>query len=176
VLQGAGGSATIVIPDGSTVTLRNLTVTGGEASGIQNAGILTLENVIIDGNTATVAPDPDEDELHGGGGLRNLDTATALVTGSVIRNNTVTGGFGNMTNGGGIENAGTLTVTDTIIEDDAAENVGGGIHNWVSGTLVVNGTTLIQRTPRPSAGASSTQASPSPRSAPAARRSPAPVW
>lgn len=146
VLQGfaTSGLATVVIPEGSTVTLRNLTVTGGEASGIRNAGIVTLDNVIVEGNTATVAPDPDENVLHGGGGLRNLGTATALVTGSTIRLNTVTGGP-SMANGGGIENAGTLTVTDSIIEDNTAVNVGGGIHNWISGTLLVNGTTRVQR-------------------------------
>jgi len=51
---------------------------------------------------------------------------------------------GSATNGGGINNAGSLAVTDTAIENSFASNDGGGIEN--SGTLTITDSTVANNT------------------------------
>jgi CSLREA domain-containing protein len=64
--------------------------------------------------------------------------ATAVISGL-----TITGGS-TSTNGGGIDNAGSLTVTDSTLSGNSANNRGGGIYNAAS--LTVNGSTLSGNT------------------------------
>ena len=53
---------------------------------------------------------------------------------------TITGGYANFGNGGGIDNAGTLTVTNCTIDNNEAYLAGGGIYN--AGTLTVTNSTI----------------------------------
>ena len=55
---------------------------------------------------------------------------------------TISGGSAG--NGGGIANDGTLTVTDTTIEDNTAMYFGGGIFN--GGTLTITGSAIESNT------------------------------
>ena len=100
-----------------TVTIENLTVTGGSDSGIYNqAGDLTLSGVTLSGNSAGFF----------GGGLQNWGTAT--ITNSTISGNT-SAGFG-----GGIANFGTMTGVNVTVtanradDDDNGSGDGGGIY------------------------------------------------
>lgn len=146
VLEGvdASGLPTLVIPSTSTVTLENLRVTGGERSGIENHGTLTLDPALVSGNEVTVVADPPPGTQHGGGGILNFAGATLTVTtGTVIEANTAAGPGGSFPNGGGIANYGTLTITGGAVQGNTAGNVGGGIYNNFAGTMTISGNTTI---------------------------------
>ncbi len=57
-----------------------------------------------------------------------------------ISSATISGSFAGF--GGGIENAGTLTVTDSIIANNNADGDGGGIQNESDGTLTIANSTI----------------------------------
>jgi CSLREA domain-containing protein len=115
---------------GASASISGLTITGGNGSGgflffgnsgggINNAGTVALDSVVVSANTAA-----------NGGGIHNAGTMT--IDNSTIQGNTAS-------TGGGINNAGTLTITNSTISGNAA-NTGGGINN--TGTLSVFNTTL----------------------------------
>ncbi len=78
--------------------------------------------------------DPSTGEPVGGVGVFQVDSGvTATLSGLTITD-------GSATNGGGIDNCGTLTVTESIIENSSANSSGGGISNAV--TLTVTNSTV----------------------------------
>ncbi len=121
-----------VVANGVTAELRRLSVSHGRASsaggGIANAGTLTLINSTVSGNGA-----------GWGGGISNGGTL-ALANSTVSQNNAilrfsknfVVGGVG-----GGISNGwqATLTLTNSTVSDNSAQDRGGGISN--GGTLTL---------------------------------------
>ncbi|MFL6374698.1 MAG: choice-of-anchor Q domain-containing protein [Pyrinomonadaceae bacterium] len=125
---------------GAGVTLQNVTITNSTA--ILGGGIYSLGNVnVIDstlsGNTAPQG---------GGGGIYSETFKTLTVLRSTFSGNSAV-------DGGGIENLGTLTVTDSTFDSNAAKwppgfggssPRGGGIFNV--GTATVSGSTLISNT------------------------------
>ncbi|MCP4420267.1 MAG: choice-of-anchor D domain-containing protein, partial [Chloroflexi bacterium] len=70
--------------------------------------------------------------LGSGGGAININGSGSqlTLTNSEIYEN-------NATNGGGIQNRGTLIVTNSIIRDNVATGRGGGIHNFANGSALV---------------------------------------
>ena len=108
--QGTSGVRPFDIAANTTVTMNDITVTGGNANGngggILNHGTLTLADSIITGN-AVSSP-------NNGGGIHNGSGGTLAVNRSTISNNTA----GNQ--GGGIGNFGALTVTDSTITGNTA--------------------------------------------------------
>ena len=146
----------------ATVTLDNLTITGGNedygGGGIANWGTLFLNNSIVSGNTSS----------DRGGGIFNVAGAELTLTDSVVSGNSASkngGGIynqsdidddslideenhllGNLTltrsvvsennaggSGGGIATfAGVINITDSTIADNTAVNDGGGLHVAVS--------------------------------------------
>ncbi|CAM9970839.1 unnamed protein product, partial [Discosporangium mesarthrocarpum] len=113
-IRGAGQATTVInaaqidrvfhVLPGVTLTLENLTVTGGAATGaddgggIFNAGTLNLNNVTVTNNTAS-------GEFGDGGGIYS-DTAAAIDANNItIENNTA------RRIGGGIFSAGALSIT-----------------------------------------------------------------
>jgi hypothetical protein len=128
-ISGKNGHG-IHIPAGVSVTLADLTITGGSTAlsggGIYNQGTLTLTNTIISGNKAPV----------GGGGIYNQGTLT--LTNSTVAGNTAG-------SGGGILNQGTLMLTDSTVSGNTASiNGGGGILN--QGTLMLTRSTISGNT------------------------------
>jgi hypothetical protein len=133
----------------ATATLRDLTVADGAVVGVfAGAGILnepgaalTLERVILSGNTAT-APSSAVDVF--GGGLLNQGRATVLSC--TFRDNRAEGGGGPSffggSQGGAIDNYGgaTLTVTDSRFADNQALGVGRG--NFGIGGAIENNSGL----------------------------------
>lgn len=103
-INGGSASRVVHIANGTTVELRNLTITGGHTvagdsgGGILNDGSLTIVNSTIQGNATA-------------------DGADA----------TTSGGYGgNAGTGGGIANAGTLTITASTVADNQTGTGGRG--------------------------------------------------
>jgi hypothetical protein len=111
-----------VVDPGNTVTIRDLTITGGQRIdlGFDDGGgifvnidsTLTLERVIVTGNTVS----------DFGGGIYMTTRANLIVKDSQITNNSAA-------SGGGIQNQGDrLTLDATLVQGNTARD-GGGIYN-----------------------------------------------
>lgn len=168
VIDGGAGSNRIFFHAASGVlTLKNLTLTGGDGDGsnpglggaIFNAGTLTLTNCYVHGNTAT----------GNGGAIHN--TGTLTLTSCTFANNSTAA------SGGAINNGGTLTATNctfvhntadgpaggggavnaqsaatdttlihcTVVENDASTGAGGGLRR-AGGTFTINNCIVAQNT------------------------------
>ncbi|HSD01277.1 MAG TPA: right-handed parallel beta-helix repeat-containing protein [Gaiellales bacterium] len=154
VLDG-GGSRTVTSGTTLTITagkvrLSKLLVTGGfpdsGVGGVLNAGSLTLTHVTVSGNegdfggivnhgTLTVLRSVVTKNLGGVGGIWNLGTATVGHT--TISSN----GENGIVNGEWFSGspAGTLTVTDSTVNNNGA-TFGGGIDNESGSAAVVRST------------------------------------
>lgn len=112
------------------LTINDLTIrhgnTIGDGGGIQNGGILTVNDSLVTANQATTGSGR-------GAGISN--TGTLIINNSTISNNTAT-----FYEGGGIFNTGSATITDSIISDNTSLGFGGGVSNW--GTLIATATTF----------------------------------
>jgi len=108
---------------------------------IRLASTLTLsKNVTIDGSALaipiTISGDTNADSI---GDVRvfNVNNYQVVVT---LRSLTISKGYaaegGNLYNGGGIDNAGTLIVTNSTFSDNSAFFSGGGIHNRGNLTVI----------------------------------------
>ncbi len=133
-IQGGGTSSNfsdLTVARGTTASLANLTVTGGNATGaagvlaggLYNQGNVTLANMTFRGNVG-----------YTGGAVRNDGTLT--VNGSTFSGNTAS--FG----GAGLFNAGSMTVTGSTIANNVTSNVGGGFYNGGGGTLALTSSTI----------------------------------
>lgn len=100
-----------------------------QGGGIYNssAGVLTLVNSHIDGNSTTAGGSD-----NGGSGLFNLGTAT--LTDSSVNNNFGTG------QRAPIANSGTLTIQNSIVRGNTQNSNSAGIDN--SGTLTIRDSTI----------------------------------
>ena len=129
-LRSAGVNRVITVFTGHpTVTLRNLTITGGRvtnggAGGIYNIGDMVLENVLVTDNRV-------EGISSQGGGI-NSSSGSSLT----LVNSTVTGNYAEDL-GGGIFAQGALTLTNSTI----AGNGGGGL--FVIGTAPILRNTIV---------------------------------
>ncbi|MDF3039606.1 MAG: hypothetical protein K0Q71_2312 [Thermomicrobiales bacterium] len=114
ILSRGGAGPTFSVQNGSTLTVRNLTITGaagGGIGGILNSGTLRLESVHVVDNTGATA----------GGGINNQFGELTLVD-SLVQGN-------DAQSGGGIKNeGGNVTLIRTVVEGNQAET-GGGIDN-----------------------------------------------
>jgi ASPM-SPD-2-Hydin domain-containing protein/HYDIN/CFA65/VesB family protein len=107
-----GGGNIIDVGAGSTLTITNGTFSGNGDSAISTRGTpVTLTNVTISGNTAVNAAGIDVKA-----GIVNLVNCT--ITGNIA---TAVGGIG------GIRNAGTVNVKNTIIANNNTNNCSGAI-------------------------------------------------
>ncbi len=167
IVDGNGDGSVFTIGSGQKVTICDLTIRNGRADnggGIFNQGTLTLKDVAVTGNTANY-----------GGGIYNAATGTVKMNGGSITGNSDNGptdeppegefpecgggikNAGTMTlidvtitgntadYGGGINNAGTLTLKDVAVTGNTA-NYGGGIYNVATGTLTLNDVTITGNT------------------------------
>lgn len=99
--------------------------------GIVNAGILTATDLLIAHNSAFLSSEtPDPHYPYGeGGGIANLKQATLTILRSTIANNSVWGIYSYPNNnGGGIYNAGSLSVQQSNIVGNGASSDGGGVY------------------------------------------------
>lgn len=139
-----GGHAVRVLSVGpqATVTIAGLTVQNGKVgtdefgAGIRNRGTLTLNDVVVTGNDATVfAGGPGTGGF--GGGIASAGNLT-VNRGSVSNNNAVTGG-GILTFPAAEARPGAATVNGTRIQGNGA-TLGGGIADF--SPLHLNGATV----------------------------------
>ena len=109
----------------------------GTAFGL-NGTILLTSTLTITSDVAIVGPGAAGLIVDGQNAVRVFQVnggVTAQISGLTIQH-----GNANGDRGGGILNDGTLTVTESVIRDNAAvSNGGGGIANNPSGTLAVSG-------------------------------------
>jgi len=131
VLTVSGDSSSMVgtiftVNPGANAAISGISIdssTGsGEGGGIYNGAALTVSNSILVNNQATF-----------GGGIFNSGTL-------LVNNTTIDGGVAG--NGGALYNlAGILTVDNSTLSNNEANNSGGGIYNS-GGTLIVNNSTI----------------------------------
>jgi predicted outer membrane repeat protein len=151
VLSGNNASGVLTVGGGVTASLTGVTITAGNSAakggGIDNSGTLTASNLMVSGNAAA-----------SGGGIANeasgvLGLANVTLTGDVAL--TTGGGLFNAgaltlshsaisgnqaATGGGIDNVGTFALDQTPVTDNTATTKGGGIAN--SGTMTISFATL----------------------------------
>ena len=139
----------VVVEDGVSA------VRGG--GGIANrGGVAELRDVVIDGNSVQATPLSGTTKY--GGGILNADGGTLVVIDSQIRSNSTQNGAGIYNaadstavledsvvadnqatpggTGGGIRNAGSLTLSGSTVADNFGHFSGGGIHG--SGVLIAS--------------------------------------
>lgn len=92
-------------------------------------GSLTMTDSVVEGNTAATI----------GGGIFN--GGTGQIISSTLQNNTANGSDDNAWGGGGVANAGTLTLSNSqVISNHAPNNGGGGLLN--TATLILENTEI----------------------------------
>jgi len=124
--NAAAGGDTISLPAG-TYTL-SITSTPEDLAA---AGDLDItDNLVILGAGAA-------DAIIDGGAL---DRVFEILSGNTVEISGVTIRNGAHSNGGGIRNGGTLTLTDSVVTGNTTSHSGGGIYNV--GTLVLNDSTV----------------------------------
>ncbi len=130
-------------------TFTNDKVVGNRAGiggGITNGGsILSLSNSLISDNRLT--------SNGAGGGVANSFGLLNMSHDVIVRN---TASAGPQASGGGIDNSGRLTLTDSVVKDNLARGVGGGIRNEEQASsqfsVVVRSTKVIHNTVTSSRG------------------------
>jgi hypothetical protein len=128
-----------IFNDQSSLTVDNCTVWGNfddstaGGGGIRNAGAganLTVLNSTITGNLSLGGP---------GGGIYNGYGATVVISNSVVNQN-MSPSFP-IADGGGIENGGSMEITNSLISGNHAGINAGGISN--NGMLTITNSTVI---------------------------------
>ncbi len=165
--SGGAGADEIVLPTGSTQTLTSI---NNDFDGVTGLPAIT-SNIFIDGNKSTITRTPNAANFRifavdangslkllnvtisngntfpdgsqgfggfprGGGGVYNRQGVVD------INNSTLVDNFGTF-NGGGILNFGIMTITNSTLSHNGAED-GGGIFN--QGTMAVNNATIVGNT------------------------------
>jgi len=130
---GNGGGLHITGPGDSNIFSGSASgnTAGSEGGALWNGlGIMTVEGMIIDGNSAAGA-DPD----NGGGGIFNNGGSLNIIGRTNILNNMATGASGS---GGGILSvAGDVLITECIVDSNSANRAGGAIE-MIDGTLDIS--------------------------------------
>jgi hypothetical protein len=130
-----------------TADLRQLTVTGGSAHGVEferrqgggiyNTGYLTLTDCTVSGSTA---------EQYGGGIYNRWRGVSPNNSRVDLHNSTVSGNTAEF--GGGIRNAADLTIVNSRVVGNTATRNGGGVYSTHSSSMVdstVSGNTAGSR-------------------------------
>jgi CSLREA domain-containing protein len=129
--------------------VKNTFINGGELDRVVHiigAISVTMTDITIQNGLAT--DDGSGDVNNGkGGGILNESASTLTLKGITLSSNTASGGV--TSNGGGIHNSGTLTITKSILSNSTVSNnaalgggvAGGGIFNN-TGTLKIKATTI----------------------------------
>lgn len=159
IIDATGANLTAVAIDHNrSVVLRNLTIRGGAATGI-GGGILNLSSLILEGVLVTENTATDT-----GGGIWNLFGTLTLRAGTRVAHNasSVAGGIFNdrgglimetgsslsgnsAIGGGGLFNGGTATLqSGSSVQDNWATGIGGGIHNAVDSTLILENGSAVR--------------------------------
>lgn len=119
---------------GDTASISGLTLTAGRVSGsggaIQNNGILTVTNLVINANMAT---------NNFGGGIFSGGGTTLNVVNCIISNNT------SLLGGGIINNGGTVAITGSTISNNITTSTDGSFRSG-GGIFAASGVTNLTNT------------------------------
>lgn len=113
---------------GTISTVTNFDITSDLSIAGPGANFLTISHVVT--------------EHNGGARASVFSVASAEISTVVISGLTITGGQATDWFGGGIYNAGNLTIQDCIVTGNRAEHAGGGIYNHAVGTLTILNSTI----------------------------------
>ncbi len=149
--NGTAGSGGGILNDvGSTLNITDSEISGNTSNraggGIENnAGIVMMSNVTLNGNTTFTAP-------GNGGGLHVSGAGTVTITDGEVNNNNAGSEGGGLWNG-----TGTMTINGTTISGNtasgiAADNGGGGIYNLNGGTLNIEDAQIMNNEANGTAG------------------------
>lgn len=142
IIDGDGADRVFEINADVTATIRSLWVRNGSALNgvsIQNAGNLTLSDVLVRENTA------DSSTTANGGGVEK--SGTLVLLSSEVEFNTTAG------SGAGLNNTGDLTITDSTLRQNTADVSGGGINQSSAGNLTISGNTISENSATKNGGA-----------------------
>ena len=152
-ISGANQSRVFQVASGFTASLSGMTITGGNANGdgggIFNGGILTVSNSFVAGNTSQFNGGGIGNGI-GSGNFARLTVNNSTISGNVapqaggintdsitdVSNSTISGNI-SQTDGGGIFNSGSLTITNSTITNNSAAgtNSAGGVRRFGGGTV-----------------------------------------
>ncbi len=142
VIDAGGNSRVFNIDNGSNntigvlVSLSNLTITGGSASGNANGGgIFNSENLTISNSTIS------QNTANSGGGIYNR--ATARLIGSTVNGNMARFDGGGITSES-VSSQAFLEIVNSTISGNSSNGVGGGIA--LGGSVVITNATITGNT------------------------------
>lgn len=152
VIQGEGTANTVIDGDGKrfgflgqssgkSLTLRDLKIRNGSdggwgerGAGVTVNGPLTVENVVLDGNSG----------FAGGGIFNNTESAPTIIRDSVISDNRSRAG-------GGLNTSGSVEVYRSVFHNNAAETFGGAIQAFTGNEpVIIEDSTFSSNTSRDS--------------------------
>jgi hypothetical protein len=152
-VSGGGSSRVFDIESGS-LSMSGMTITGGRSDfggGVfSHDSTLMLANVTISGNSPA-----DSSGGGSGGGLNCSGDASTSTNTAILTNCTISGNSGIL--GGGIYNKwySSLTMTDCTLSDNYGADLGGGVFNESTATLIgctISGNKATKTTPTPGQG------------------------
>lgn len=168
ILDAEGSGRVVHVSVNVTATLQGLRITGGntpalnEGGGIRNEGTLTVTACTITGNrsanggagvhnfqggtgplTLNACTVSGNTSLGFGGGVHNSGGKIANINGTAISGNMAKSGGGVFTQGTVIFNSASSVTGNTA----TLAGSGGGIHNFVGGTVALNGADVSGNTP-----------------------------
>lgn len=129
---GLTGTITLAQASGTLVLNHNVTITGPTGT----------NGVTIDGGCTDCAPGGAGTNSTGVGVLFVNSNITATLANLTIANGHVRPSDPGHTYGGGIENNGTLTLTNCTFLNNRADRRGGGLDNETKATVTVTGSTF----------------------------------
>jgi len=165
-INGAGSARTFIVGNGSdrilsvangrTSEIQNITFTGGKATlgdggAIQNSGVLTVSNAVVEKSSADycgggIGNDnqlgiynstiSENVAIFGAGLCSDAASGLTVVRSAIVRN------LGN--HGGGIRNYGTAIVINSTVAENATLTDGGGIENYGSAVIGVYNSTIVR--------------------------------
>jgi hypothetical protein len=143
-LYNAGGSVAIT---GSSVSGNSGSVTAqngwaySKGAGVYSTGSLTMDDSSVTGNKLYCSASGEPGCHQDGAGVANLGVMTvsaSLIYGNIAGN----AAAGSNGSGGGVYNAGTLTLADSAVSTNSARSLGGGLYNAPSANLAVSQSTV----------------------------------
>ena len=123
-------------PELINVTLRGLTLTGGDPSNSSSAGaIWNQENLTV--ISSSIVGNTTGANFADGGGIKNQGSGTLKVIDSTISDNTAARW------GGGISNSGSLSLINSTVSGNTAGR-GGGIYNLSGRSATISSSTITE--------------------------------
>ena len=163
-ISGNGTDRVVIVNAGTTATIRAARLANGYgwqlAGAVLNNGALTLDHVVVTGNTMATSAG---EFWQGGGGIYNGSGATLTLVDSTVSNNNArwSGGgvysFFNTTTtivrstisgnvsgdvGGGIRSLGNMTIINSTISGNTATGWHGGAIFQTDGNVVISSSTI----------------------------------